>query len=100
MSQSKETNEVNKSDQIIVTGRISNNAVDGEVIKFPLHLGPFHLFFIVNVPSEGETEAPVYVKFRVGLERKERTEPEVRVARAKRPARRGFIPREELQSDA
>lgn len=78
--------QINKDDQIIVTGRIETNSVDGEVIKFPLRLGPFYMMFIVNVPSEGETEAPVYVKFRLSFGEKT-VKPEVRLARPKRSNR-------------
>lgn len=51
--------------QIIVTGRIEPNQGGGEVIKFNLNLGLFQLKVIANVPGEGETEAPVYIKFKV-----------------------------------
>lgn len=82
----------NKDDQIVVTGRIEDNGVGGEVIKFPIRLGPVHMFVIVNVPSEGQTEAPVYVKFRLSFGEKTFT-PEVRVARPKRSNRHdAYVP--------
>lgn len=76
----------NPDDQIVVTGRIENNGVGSEVIKFPIRLGPFHLFVIVNVPGEGETEAPVYVKMRVSIGEKP-TSPEVHMVRPKKSRR-------------
>lgn len=52
--------------QLTVTGTIKANNVGGELITFTVPLGPFFsLACIVNVPADGDTEAPVYVKFKV-----------------------------------
>jgi len=51
--------------QIVTTGHIRENGGGGECIHFYVNLGLFSLKCIVNVPAEGQTEAPVYVKFRV-----------------------------------
>jgi hypothetical protein len=56
---------MNIDPQIVVTGRLKENKVGAEIITFSIRLGLFQLVCIVNVPSEGETEAPVYVKFTV-----------------------------------
>ena len=49
--------------QIVTTGRLKENSVGAELITFSVRLGFFKLICIVNVPGEGESEAPVYVKF-------------------------------------
>jgi hypothetical protein len=49
--------------QIVTTGRLKENSVGAELITFSVRLGFFKLVCIVNVPDEGQTEAPVYVKF-------------------------------------
>ena len=49
--------------QIITTGRLKENNVGAELITFSVRLGFFKLICIVNVPDEGQSEAPVYVKF-------------------------------------
>lgn len=51
--------------QIVTTGTIKANNGGGEIITFSVYLGLFWLACIVNVPADGETEAPVYVKFKV-----------------------------------
>lgn len=52
--------------QLTVTGTIKQNNVGGELITFTIPLGPFFsLACIVNVPADGDTEAPVYVKFKI-----------------------------------
>jgi hypothetical protein len=51
--------------QLVLSGRIkANTAGDGELIVFKLPMGMLTLLCIVNIPGEGEEEAPVYVKFR------------------------------------
>jgi hypothetical protein len=40
----------------------------GEILVFTIRLALFRLVCIVNIPPEGETEAPVYVKFRLAEE--------------------------------
>lgn len=50
--------------QVTVTGRLKDTA-NGEMIVFHLNLMFFQLVFLVNIPGEGEVEAPVYVKFKV-----------------------------------
>jgi len=52
--------------QLTVTGTIKANNVGGELITFTIPLGPFFsLACIVNVPADGDTEAPVYIKFKI-----------------------------------
>lgn len=69
--------------QLTLTGKIRDNSVGGELITFTIPLGFFELTCLVNIPEEGSSEAPVYVKFRASKpERKpnprhQRREPEV-----------------------
>lgn len=49
--------------QFIVTGRVWDNAENGEVIKFRIKLGVFALDIVVNIPEEGKNTAPVYVRY-------------------------------------
>lgn len=57
--------------QVTVTGRIKQGA-KGELIVFTVPLALFELVCIVNIPAEGDEEAPVYCKFKVKRPRKER----------------------------
>lgn len=50
--------------QLTVTGHLKNGA-QGELICFNIRLGYFELACIVNIPAEGETSAPVYVKWKI-----------------------------------
>ncbi|HEY8096869.1 MAG TPA: hypothetical protein VIE65_12370 [Methylobacter sp.] len=52
----------NKDDQFVLIGSIAPSKSGGEVICFKLELGFIALTFIVTVPSEGTSQAPVYVK--------------------------------------
>lgn len=38
---------------------------DGEAMVFELELGPFKIVAIANIPEEGKTTAPVYLKFKM-----------------------------------
>lgn len=38
---------------------------DGEAMVFEVELGPFKLVAISNIPEEGKTTAPVYLKFKM-----------------------------------
>lgn len=77
----------NQDPQIVLTGRIEPNKGGGEMIKFCVNLGLFQLKCIVNVPGEGETEAPVYIKFRIkNSEPKPASQPQVVKARPRRAA--------------
>lgn len=49
--------------QIVTTGHLKENSVGAELITFSVRLGFFKLVCIVNIPDEGQAEAPVYVKF-------------------------------------
>jgi hypothetical protein len=51
--------------QIVVTGRLKESPQGGEYIVFRLKLALFVIVAIVNIPADGETSAPVYVKFKV-----------------------------------
>lgn len=51
--------------QIVAVGRLKENQTGGEIISFCVYLGPLTLVCIVNIPEEGEREAPVYVKFKI-----------------------------------
>jgi hypothetical protein len=62
-------NQPNQQDpQVIVTCRIAPNSTGGEVLKFNVNLGFFQLKVIATIPCEGETEAPVYIKWRIRQE--------------------------------
>jgi hypothetical protein len=56
----------NRDPQIIVEGEYKQ-LEKSDVIVFQLNLALIQLCFIVTVPPEGETRAPVYVKFRIRL---------------------------------
>lgn len=73
--------------QIIVTGRIEPNQIGGEVIKFAVNLGLFQLKVIATVPCEGDTEAPVYIKFRLKNTNVDKGSTLVEKARNPRPKR-------------
>jgi len=47
-----------------VDGRIIS-VRDGEAMVFEVELGPFKLVAISNIPEEGKTTAPVYLKFKM-----------------------------------
>lgn len=77
----------NPDPQCILTGHIETNRVGGEVIKFNVNLGLFQLKVIVTVPCEGETEAPVYVKWRIRPDKNDQTpssKPEVLARKGRR----------------
>ena len=38
---------------------------DGEAMVFEFELGPFKVIAIANIPEEGKTSAPVYLKFKM-----------------------------------
>lgn len=38
---------------------------DGEAMVFEVELGPFKMVAISNIPEEGKTTAPVYLKFKM-----------------------------------
>jgi hypothetical protein len=50
--------------QLVLQGRIKENAAGGETISFIIPLGPLQLICIANVPGEDDRSAPVYVKFK------------------------------------
>lgn len=60
--------------QITVTGYLKDRKDDsgGQLICFNVRLDLFELAVIANVPPEGETEAAVYVKYKVNLPRSRR----------------------------
>lgn len=37
----------------------------GELLTFAVFLGQFELVAIVNIPEEGQTTSPVYIKYKV-----------------------------------
>ena len=51
--------------QLTLSCKVKENAGGGETLSFVVPLGPVSLICIANIPGEGETEAPVYVKFKV-----------------------------------
>jgi hypothetical protein len=51
--------------QLTTRAFLKPNRAGGETLNFTIHLLHFHLVCIVNIPAEGETEAPVYIKFKV-----------------------------------
>jgi hypothetical protein len=55
--------------QIKLTAKLKENSVGGEILTFVLNLEFFQLIFIVNIPSEGETESVVYCKFKLLMSR-------------------------------
>ena len=57
--------------QVVVQGELRQGPVV-DLIVFRLNLLLLELTFIVNVPPDGETTAPVYVKFRVMPEHRQR----------------------------
>lgn len=51
--------------QIVVTGTIKEGS-QGELLTFTIPLGKyFELVCIANIPAEGDTQAPVYVKHKI-----------------------------------
>lgn len=57
--------------QIRVQGTISQNSKGGELIVFSVPLGPMEIVCLANIPAEGDTKAPVYVKFKFVGERED-----------------------------
>lgn len=55
-------------DQQIKTRAKLKDSAHGEILVFTIRLALFRLICIVNIPPEGETEAPVYVKFKLAEE--------------------------------
>jgi len=51
--------------QLTLECSVKENAAGGETLSFVVPLGPISLICIANIPGEGETTAPVYVKFKV-----------------------------------
>jgi hypothetical protein len=51
--------------QLTLECSVKENAAGGETLSFVVPLGPVSLICIANIPGEGETTAPVYVKFKV-----------------------------------
>ena len=56
----------NRSDdpQITVTGKVKPTR-EGEMITFQFNLAWFQIVCLANIPGEGETCAPVYIKFKL-----------------------------------
>lgn len=52
--------------QITVTAKLKQGT-QGELLCFSIFLGLFELACIVNIPADGETEAPAYIKFKCRL---------------------------------
>lgn len=55
------------AEQIKLRGKIKETGRDSEIIVFSLHVDRINpktkrLIFIANIPAEGDTQAPVYVK--------------------------------------
>ena len=50
--------------QLTLQGHVKANAAGGETVSFSIPLGPLSLICIANIPQEGDTTAPVYVKFK------------------------------------
>lgn len=53
----------NSQSRITVTGYLKENDSESETIRFNIRLGFFKLSCLVHIPPDGETVAPVYVKF-------------------------------------
>ena len=62
--------------QIKVQGTIAPNSRGGEIVVFSIPLGPMEIVCLVNIPAEGDTKAPVYVKFKFVGDRNELREPQ------------------------
>jgi len=59
--------------QVVVTGTLKPaEGGKSEIIVFTVPLALFELVCIVNIPPEGETNAPCYIKFKVKRKDKER----------------------------
>lgn len=56
--------------QIVVQGHLKSGE-NSDIIVFSIPLALFEIVCIVTIPSEGETRAPVYCKFKVN--RRERS---------------------------
>jgi hypothetical protein len=50
--------------QITVMAKLKEGA-QGELLCFSFRLGFFELAVIANIPADGETEAPAYIKFKI-----------------------------------
>ena len=50
--------------QIKLKATVKQTATGGEILTFPLYLGPIEIVVIANIPEEGRDSAPVYVKFK------------------------------------
>lgn len=57
-----------KDPQIIVQGTLKERE-KGDLITFSIRLGFFEVVCIVNIPEEGSTTAPVYVKYKIARSR-------------------------------
>lgn len=51
--------------QLKVRGFLKVKADGGELITFKIHLALFEMVCIVNIPDTDQSEAPVYVKFKI-----------------------------------
>lgn len=56
--------------QIVIDGFLRRTA-RADVIDFSLYFLRFELRFTVTIPEEGTTKAPVYVKHRISIARKQ-----------------------------
>ena len=59
--------------QIKITARLMENKAGGEILTFLINLEHFQLACIVNIPGQGETSAPAYVKFKIRPPRRDFT---------------------------
>lgn len=50
--------------QITVMAKLKEGT-QGELLCFSFRLAFFELAVIANIPAEGETEAPAYIKFKI-----------------------------------
>jgi len=63
---------VTEDPQFKVMAKLKPNKAGGECLCFTINMGILDLICIANVPGEGDSQAPVYVKFHVhGDERSE-----------------------------
>jgi hypothetical protein len=54
-----------KDPQTIVTGRVKQGS-EGELLCLSIPLGKyFEIVVVANIPADGETEAPAYIKWKV-----------------------------------
>ena len=57
-----------RNNEVVLESTVDGRIIpvrDGEAMVFEVEIGPFKLVAIANIPEEGKTTAPVYLKFKM-----------------------------------